>query len=170
PELAEQAAYWHRQLAGPLPVLDMPTDRPRPARMTYAGATEPFQLSQAEIAALTALGRRADATLYMVLLAAFQVLLARYTGQDDIIIGTPIRGRTLPETENLLGFFVNTLVLRTDLSGDPTFLELLGRVRQVALDAYAHQEMPFEQIVQELNVPRDTSRTPIYQAFFTYQD
>lgn len=170
PELERQAAYWREQLKTPLPILDMPTDRPRPARLTYAGATEPFLLSKAEVEALAALGRRADATVYMVLLAAFQVLLSRYSGQEDIVIGTPIRGRSRPELENLLGLFVNTLVFRTDLSGNPSFLELLGRVRKVALDAYAHQDMPFEQLVQDLDIPRDTSRTPIYQAFFTYQN
>ncbi|NLE87560.1 MAG: amino acid adenylation domain-containing protein [Myxococcales bacterium] len=170
PELDEQASYWREQLKAPLPILDMPTDRPRPARITYAGATEPFLLTKAEMDALAALGRRADATVYMVLLAAFQLLLSRYSGQEDIIVGTPIRGRSLPETQDLLGFFVNTLVFRTDLSGDPSFLELLGRVRRVALDAYAHQDMPFEQLVQDLDIPRDTSRTPIYQAFFTYQN
>ncbi len=169
-ELEEQANYWQEQLKAPLPILDMPTDRPRPARITYAGATEPFLLTKAEVDALATLGRRADATVYMVLLAAFQLLLSRYSGQEDIIVGTPIRGRSLPETQDLLGFFVNTLVFRTDLSGDPSFLELLGRVRRVALDAYAHQDMPFEQLVQDLDIPRDTSRTPIYQAFFTYQN
>ena len=170
PELRRQEAYWRKQLGGTLPVLELPTDRPRPAQLSYRGGTEAFFIPKAEIDALTALGRRADATLYMVMLSAFTVLLHRYTGQQDILIGTPIRGRTHPDTENLLGFFVNTLVFRTDLSGQPSFVDLLARVRKVALDAYAHQDMPFEKLVQELSVPRDLSRTPVFQAFFTYQD
>jgi amino acid adenylation domain-containing protein len=169
-ELERQAAYWRTQLGGELPILELPTDKPRPARLSYRGQTESFVLSKAEVDTLTLLGRRANATLYMVLLGAFQTLLYRYTGQEDVIVGTPIRGRTQPETENLLGFFVNTLVFRTDLSKEPSFLELLERVRRVALDAYGHQDMPFELLVQQLGVQRDMSRTPIFQAFFTYQD
>jgi amino acid adenylation domain-containing protein len=169
-ELKEQLDFWRKQLAGNLPSLDLPTDRPRPARLSYKGQTEPFMLAKAEIDALTALGRREGATLYMVLIAAFEALVYRVTGQTDLILGTPIRGRSRPETENLLGFFVNTLVLRTDASNNPSFLELVGRVRKVALDAYGHQDTPFELLVQELGVQRDTSRTPIFQAFFTYQD
>ncbi len=169
-ELERQARYWQAQLGGELPNLELPTDKPRPPELSHRGATESFVLSKAEVDALTALGRRAGATLYMVLLAAFKVLLYRHTGQEDVLVGTPIRGRTQPETENLLGFFVNTLVFRTDLSGDLSFLELLERVRSVAIEGYGHQEMPFELLVQRLGVQRDLSRTPVFQAFFTFQD
>jgi amino acid adenylation domain-containing protein len=169
-ELERQARYWQEQLSGELPNLELPTDRPRPPELSHRGATESFVLSKAEVDALTALGRRASATLYMVLLAAFKVLLYRHTGQEDVLVGTPIRGRTQPETENLLGFFVNTLVFRTDLSGGPSFLELLDRVRSVAIEGYGHQEMPFELLVQRLGMQRDLSRTPVFQAFFTFQD
>jgi amino acid adenylation domain-containing protein len=165
-----QLAFWLKQLEGELPALELPTDRPRPARLSHRGQTEEFVLSKAEIDALTALGRSADATLYMVLLAAFKVMLYRYSRQTDLLVGTPVRGRTLPETENLLGFFVNTLVLRTGLADDPGFFDLLRRVRATVLDAFSHQDMPFELLVQELQVRRDPSRTPIFQAFFTYQD
>jgi amino acid adenylation domain-containing protein len=170
PELKRQADYWLQQLGGQLPVLELPTDHPRPAQLSYRGATEPFFMPKDEIDVLTALGRRSDATLYMVILAAFNVLLSRWTGQEDIIIGTPIRGRTAPETEDVIGFFVNTLVFRTNLSAQPSFASLLEQVRKVALDAYAHADMPFDVLVHELEVPRDLSRTPIFQAFFTYQD
>ncbi|MET0341935.1 MAG: amino acid adenylation domain-containing protein [Polyangiales bacterium] len=169
-ELGRQLDYWKKQLAGELPLLAMPTDRPRPARLSYRGATEQFVLSKAEVDALTQLGRRSQATLYMVLLAGFKLMLSRYTAQDDVLVGTPVRGRSMPETENLLGFFVNTLVLRTDVAGAPSFVELLGRVRATVLDAFSHQEMPFELLVQALNVQRDSSRTPVFQAFFTFQD
>lgn len=170
PELKRQSAYWFQQLGGQLPVLELPTDHARPAQLSYRGATEPFFIPKDEIDVLTALGRRSDATLYMVILAAFNVLLSRWSGQEDIIIGTPIRGRALPETEDLIGFFVNTLVFRADLSAQPNFTSLLQQVRKVALDAYAHADMPFDVLVHELKVPRDLSRTPIFQAFFTYQD
>ena len=169
-ELERQSVYWRKQLAGELGVLELPTDHPRPPQFNYRGATEPFVLTKAEIDAITALGRSQGATLYMVLLSAFKTLLFRYTGQEDILVGTPVRGRSMPEVEDVIGFFVNALVLRTEVKPELTFRELLGRVRGVVLDAFSHQDMPFELLLQELNVQRDPSRTPIYQAFFTFQD
>ena len=148
----------------------MPTDRPRPAWPTYAGARETLSLSAELSAALRALGRREGATLYMVLLAGFNVLLQRYTHQDDLVVGSPIANRTRSELEELIGFFVNSLVIRTDTSGDPGFTELLARVRRVALDAYAHQDLPFERLVEELDPERDSSRNPLFQVMFAAQN
>ena len=122
----------------------------------------PRELSES----LARLGRGEGATLFMVLLAAFQVLLSRLAGQEDVVVGTPVAGRNRAEIEGLIGFFINTLVLRTDLSGNPSFRELLGRVREVTLQAYAHQDVPFESLVQHLEIPRDLSRTPLFQVFF----
>lgn len=136
--LEQQLAYWTRQLADNLPVCELPTDRPRPAVQSYRGARQSLVLPGTLSDALKALSRREGVTLFMTLLAAFQTLLHRYTGQDDIVVGSPIAGRTRAELEGLIGFFVNTLVLRTDLSGNPTLRELLGRVRETALGAYAH--------------------------------
>jgi amino acid adenylation domain-containing protein len=162
--------YWHEQLKGELPVLQMPTDYPRPPRMTYNGAREWFSLSQGTLTALSALGRKEGATLFMLLLAAFKTLLHRYTGQEDILVGSPIQGRTRPEIENLIGFFVNTLVLRTQVDSTLSFRELLARVRNVCLGAYSHSHAPFEILVNEHESSRDPSRTPLTQTFFTYQD
>jgi amino acid adenylation domain-containing protein len=170
PELQRQRAYWSQKLAGGIEPLDFPTDRPRPAQITYLGATEPFEINREEVDALNAMGRQHGATLYMVMLAAFKLLLHRYCNQEDIVVGTPIRGRGQPEVEDVIGFFVNTLVLRTSVAGDPEFTELLDRVRTTVLDAFANQDIPFEQLLSELNVARDMSRTPIFQAFFTFQD
>jgi amino acid adenylation domain-containing protein len=168
--LQEQRTYWKQQLGDHPPVLRLPTDRPRPAVQTSHGARQaavlPLHLSEA----LKALSRQENATLFMTLLAAFNVLLCRYTHQADISVGTSIANRTRAETEGLIGFFVNTLVLRTDLSGDPGFCELVQRVRDVALGAYAHQDLPFEQLVEELNPVRDTSHTPLFQVMFTLQN
>ncbi len=158
-----QIAYWKEKLAGAPAALDLPTDRPRPPLQSYRGTTSPLALSRALTTALGALARREGATLFMTLLAALQVLLARYTGQDDIVVGSPIAGRTRAETEGLVGFFINTLVLRTDLGGDPTMRELLARVRDTTLDAYAHQDVPFEKLVIALAPPRDLSRSPLFQ-------
>ncbi len=169
-ELERQSAYWRKQLGGELLDLDFPTDRPRGANFNYHGATEPFNLSKEEIDALTAVARQSHATLYMVLLAAFKTLLFRYSGREDLLVGTPIRGRSQPEVENLIGFFVNALVLRTKPTAKRTFRDFLGDVRTTVLDAFSHQDMPFELLLRELNVRRDLSRTPIYQAFFTFQD
>ena len=167
--LDHHLTYWRRQLAG-LHRVEVPTDRPRPAVQTPRGARHCFVLSQTLTAALHALSRQEGATLFMTLLAAFQTLLHRYTGQDDIAVGAPIAGRTQVETEGLIGCFVNTLVLRTDLAGDPTFRELLGRVREVVLGAYAHQDLPFEKLVEELQPERNLSHAPLFQVLFVLQN
>ncbi len=164
--LEEQLAYWRAQLAGAPPLLELPTDRPRPAAQTYRGATEAVLLSPALHAALQALSRRLGVTLFMTLLAAFQTVLLRYTGQEDLVVGTPIAGRTRTETEGLIGFFVNTLALRTSLAGNPRFTELLGRVREAALEAYAHQDAPFEKLVEALQPARDPRYAPLVQVMF----
>ncbi len=167
--LAEQLAYWKDKLSGELPVLELPTDHPRPLHMTYAGADQLFDVTQSLTEKLNELSNREGATLFMALLAAFVTLLHRYTGQADILLGTAIAGRNRREIENLIGFFVNTLVLRTDLSGNPTFRELLARVREVSLGAYEHQDLPFEKLVEELRPERDASRPPFFQVMFNLQ-
>jgi amino acid adenylation domain-containing protein len=164
--LEQQLAYWKQELSGELPVLELPTDRQRPAVQTYPGGRATATLSEELTSALNALSQREGATLFMTLLAAFKLLLHRYSGQDDIIIGSPIANRAQNETENLIGFFLNNLALRTDLSGKPTFRELLSRVRQAALDAYANQDVPFEKLIEELKPERDLSRTSIFQVYF----
>jgi amino acid adenylation domain-containing protein len=169
-ELERQTGYWRGRLEGAPPSLDLPADRPRPPVQSFNGARESFTLSRGLSAGLAELGRREDATLFMTLLAAFKVLLYRYTGQSDIVVGTPVAGRNREELEGLIGFFVNTLALRTDLSGDLTFRELLGRVREAALGAYAHQDLPFEMVVEELQPARDASRNPLFQVMFALQN
>lgn len=161
--------YWKQQLHE-VATLQLPTDWPRPAVQTYRGARHSLVLPPALTQALKDLSRAHGVTLFMTLLAAFQVLLQRYTGQDDIAVGSLIANRTRAETEELIGFFTNTLVLRTDLSGDPSFRELLGRVRQVTLAAYYHQELPYEKLLEELRPPRDLSRTPLFQTLFVLQN
>jgi natural product biosynthesis luciferase-like monooxygenase protein/amino acid adenylation domain-containing protein len=165
-----QSAYWSRQLAGPLPTLDLPTDRPRPPVQTYKGATHSFLIPPRLAERLRELGAAEDATSFMVLLAAFQALLGRYSGQDDVVVGSPTAGRTRVETEPLIGFFVNTLALRADLSGNPSFRSLLARVRRMALDAFEHQDLPFERLVESLKLPRDLSRSPLFQVLFILQN
>jgi amino acid adenylation domain-containing protein len=168
--LERQISYWREQLGGVLPVLEIPTDRPRPALQTHRGARQSFMLPTVLADGLKALSKNHAATLYMVLLAAWQTLLSRYSGQDDVIVGTDIANRNRAETEALIGFFVNQLVMRTDLSGDPSFIELLGRVREVALGAYSHQDVPFEKLVEELQPVRDLSRTPMFQVKLVLQN
>ena len=168
--VAKQLAYWKQQLAGAPRLLELPTDHPRPAVPTYAGAREEIVLPPDLMEKLTALGRREKATPFMTILAAFQTLLARYTGQQDIVVGSPIAGRSRAETEALIGYFINTLVMRTDLSGDPTFSELLARVRDVALGAYAHQDLPFERLVEELQPERTLTQPPIFQVMLIFQN
>ncbi|CAG0936134.1 nonribosomal peptide synthetase DhbF [Thermoflexales bacterium] len=167
---AAQLSYWKRQLRNSPPALLLPTDRPRPALQTFQGAVQSLTLSRDLAESLKELSRQAGATLFMTLLAAFQTLLHRYTGQEDILVGTAIANRNRAETEGLIGFFVNTLVLRTDLSGDPTFRALLDRVREVALGAYTHQDLPFEKLIEELQPERDLSRTPLFQVMFDFQN
>jgi amino acid adenylation domain-containing protein len=164
-----QLAYWRAQLAD-LSILELPTDRPRSPMQSYRGARVAFDLPAPLIQGLKMLGRQEGATLYMTLLAAFQALLARYSGQEDIAVGAPIAGRTRNELEGLIGFFVNTLVLRTDLSGNPKFCDLLTRVRESALQAYEHQDVPFERLVEELKPERDGSRSPLFQVMFALQN
>jgi amino acid adenylation domain-containing protein len=164
--LREQLEYWRRQLGGELPPLELPGDWPRPKIRKYRGASRSRQLPASLSAALAAYGRQLDATPFMVLLAAFQALLNRATGQVDFALGTPIANRTRAEIEGLIGFFVNTLVLRADLSGGPPFSELLARVRDTAIEAYRHQDLPFERLVEELQPVRDPSRTPLFQVAF----
>jgi amino acid adenylation domain-containing protein len=168
--LDQQVAYWREQLAGAPTVLELPTDRPRPAVQTFDGASHRVELPASVVEPLRALGRREDATLFMTLLAALQVLLSRWSGQRDLVVGSPIAGRTHSELEDLIGFFVNTLVLRARMDDDPTFVELLGRVRETTLDAYGNQDVPFERLVEELNPPRDMSRAPLFQVMFTLQN
>ncbi|MFD4562314.1 amino acid adenylation domain-containing protein, partial [Streptomyces sp. NPDC058469] len=165
--LGQQLAYWRSQLAD-LPVMELPTDRPRPAVRSSEGAVAGLRIERETAEALRALSRECGVSMFMTLLAAFDVLLGRYTGSEDVVVGTPVANRNRAETEDLIGFFVNTLVMRTDLSGDPTFTELLGRVRESALGAYAHQDVPFEQLVDELVTERDRSRNPLFQVLFSY--
>src|SRR5579884_283942 len=168
--LDRQLAYWKRQLSGDLPILELPADHPRPAVSTYRGKRLPLRLPLSLSQELSALSRQEGVTLFMTLLAAFQVLLYRYSGQEDLLIGTPIAGRTRPEFEGLLGCFVNTLVLRTSLAGHPSFRALLKRVRQVTLGAYDSQDLPFEKLVEDLQPERSLSHNPLFQVMFILQN
>ncbi|HEY6930345.1 MAG TPA: amino acid adenylation domain-containing protein, partial [Thermoanaerobaculia bacterium] len=167
--LTSRLKYWRQRLEGAPPVLELPTDRPRPPRPSYRGSrvyfAVPFELSDA----LRELGRREGATLFMTLLACFQVLLSRYSGSSDVVIGSPIANRSSREAEDLIGFFINTLVLRTDLSGNPSFRQLLRTVRETSLEDYAHQDIPFEKLIEELRPERTTSYPPIFQVLFALQ-
>jgi surfactin family lipopeptide synthetase A len=165
--LQEQLDYWQQKLSGTLPVLELPTDRPRPAIQTYKGSISHSVLSKKLTESLKILSQREGVTLFATLLGAFKVLLQRYTGQDDILVGVATSGRNRAEIEGLMGFFVNTLVMRTDLSGDPTFRELLRRVKETTLGAYAHQDLPFEKLVEVLNPERNASHNPIFQVMLS---
>ncbi|MBN2001946.1 MAG: amino acid adenylation domain-containing protein [Anaerolineae bacterium] len=165
-----QLAYWRKQLAGAPAILELPIARPRPAVRTSNGAIHRFRISPAVAQAIRALSQQEKVTPFMILLGAFQILLHRYTGQTDIVVGTPIANRNHSEIEPLIGFFVNTLVLRTDLSGNPTLRQLLQRVREVTLDAYAHQDVPFEKLVEDLQPDRNLSHNPLFQIMFIYQN
>ena len=165
PVLDEQLGYWRGALAGLAP-LALPTDRPRPPVQTHAGRSVRFSVDAATAEGLHRVAREEGATLFMVLLAAFGVVLGRYAGQEDVAVGSPIANRNRTEIEGLIGFFVNTLVMRVDLSGDPSFAELVRRVREMALGAYAHQDLPFEKLVEELAPERDLARNPLFQVTF----
>ncbi len=168
--LETDLAFWRRQLAGAPPGLPLVPDRPRPAIQTSRGASTKVALPADLSADLSALARKRGVTLYMVLLAGFATLLGRSSGQSDIVVGSPIAGRNHPEIENLIGFFVNTLVLRLNLRASPSFADLLAQTRQVALDAYAHQDLPFERLVEDLSPERDLGRSPLFQVMLALQN
>ena len=159
--LQSNLAYWKRQLAG-APTCQVPTDRPRPSIQTYNGARLPVTLSESLTEAIEDLSQRQSSTLFVTLMAGFQLLLHRYSGQNDIVVGTPVAGRDRDELEELIGFFANTLVLRSDVSGNPSFVEQLRRVREAALGAYSNQDVPFEMLVQELRPRRVPNRMVIF--------
>src|SRR5437016_9576111 len=163
--LSEALAYWKQELGGSLPELTLPTDRQRPAIQTFRGGAESLTLSQELSGALTALSRREGVTLFMTLLAAFQAVLHRYTGQHDVAVGAPVAERGSVELEGLIGCFLNIQIFRTDLSGNPTFRQLLQRVRSVTLQAHAHRALPFQKLVEELRPARDPSQPPIVHVF-----
>jgi amino acid adenylation domain-containing protein len=169
PVLEAQLAYWRAQLAGAPMVLELPADRPRPAVQTSRGANHRFALEPALTAQLQALSTQEGVTLFATLLSAFQVLLHRYSGQEDLLVGSPVANRGRLELEGLVGFFVNTLVLRARLGGDPSFREVLKRARDTTLSAYSHQDVPFEKLVEVLQPQRDPSRTPLIQAVFALE-
>ena len=164
--LRGQLAYWVRRLEGAPPVLELPTDRPRPAAPSHRGAVHPFQVDAATVERLRSLARAEGATLFMVLLAAFQVLLSRYGGSEDVVVGTPVAGRTRAELEGVVGFFANTLALRADLAGNPSFRALVRQVRRTTLRDLAHQEVPWERVVEALAPERSRGRNPLFQVMF----
>src|SRR6185295_7868097 len=168
--LESELSYWRTRLAGLPPRLDLPVDRPRPPVQAHRGSARPLTLDPQLVADLRRLGRREGVTVFMLLLAGWQALLGRYAKSEDPVVGTPIAGRNRWELERLVGFFVNTLVMRGDLSGSPSFRELLGRVRQVALEAHDHQEVPFERLVEELAPERSLSHAPLFQVLFLLQN
>jgi amino acid adenylation domain-containing protein len=165
-----QMRYWKQQLRNGIRSLELPTDRPRPALQSYRGGKATLRLSHELTAALKRLARTEQVTLFMILLAALKVLLARLTARHDMVIGSTIAGRNRPELEGLIGFFINALALRTDLSGNPQFIDLLRRVREVCLDAYTYQDLPFERVVEELNPDRDLSHNPVFEVLFNMAD
>ena len=166
----EQLSYWKRQLDGAPPVLELPADRPRPPVQTHRGAVAIFKLNANLTRSLRDLSRSEEVTLFMTLVAGWQTLLHRYSGQKDIVVGIPVAGRNQAELEGLIGFFVNTLVLRTDLGGEPSFRDLMQRVKEVALAAYAHQDVPFEKLVEELQPQRNMSHSPLFQVTISLQN
>ncbi|MDI1443026.1 non-ribosomal peptide synthetase [Polyangium sp. 6x1] len=168
--LEEQLAYWRRQLGGPLPVLELPADRPRPAGAAHRAGALPVHVPKPLSEALEALARSEKATLFVAVLSAFGILLRRYAGQEDILVGTPIAARSRTQIEPLIGFFVNNLVMRLDLTSSPSFRELLRRTREVATGAFARQDVPFEKLVEELQPTRDPSRSPLFQAMLSLRN
>ncbi|MBF0272353.1 MAG: amino acid adenylation domain-containing protein [Magnetococcales bacterium] len=169
-ELDRQLAYWQKTLTGAPALLELPTDRPRPAQQTFRGAVERFSFGPALTQGLRQLSRDNQTTLFMTLLGGFTVLLSRYSGQSDLVVGSPVANRNRAELEGLIGFFVNTLVLRLDLSREPTFRTLLQQIRQTTLDAYAHQDVPFEHLVERLKPTRTRSYSPLFQVMFILQN
>jgi amino acid adenylation domain-containing protein len=170
PQIQPLLTYWKQKLSGKLPVLDLPTDFPRPRRQTFNGGHQSLQLSKPLTEAIKQLSRQQRTTLFMTLLAAFKTLLYRYTHQTDILVGSPIAHRNQAEIEGLIGFFVNVLVLRTNLSKEPSFQEFLTQVKQVTLEAYSHQDIPFKTLVEELQPQRDLSYNPLFQVMFAFQN
>ena len=168
--LEQQLGYWKQQMAGAPPSIDLPTDRVRPPVQTFRGSKQVVAYPQELLDGLKALSRAEGATLFITLLAAWNVLLSRYSGQKDIVVGTANAGRHHPETEKLIGYFANTVVLRTDLTGEPTFRELMRRLRETTLNAFANQDIPFERLVEELNPVRDMSRSPVFQVMIIQQN
>jgi amino acid adenylation domain-containing protein len=169
-ELARQLAFWKGWMDGAPALLDLPTDRPRPPVQSDEGGVHAELLGMELTEAVRAFARREGATPFMVMLAAFAAVLRRWTGQDDVVVGTPIAGRSRPELEGVFGYFANTLALRTDVSGDPTFHELVARVRPMLLGAYAHQDLPFERLVDELQIERSLAHNPLFQVVFAHQN
>jgi hypothetical protein len=167
--LARDLAYWRAQLAGAPALLPLPTDRPRPATPSLQGGRVHLTVPPAVVEGLRHAGRQADATLFMVVLAAFNVLLCKFSGCEDVVVGSPVAGRTRHDVQNVIGLFMNTLVLRTDVSGDPTFRELLARVRELVLGAYDHQDVPFEQLVADIQPERSLNRSALFQVLFQMQ-
>lgn len=169
-QYSRELRYWKSHLESAPVLQDLPADNPRPAIKSYRGARFPLTISRELTSRLRALGQSADCTLFMTLLAAFQTLVHRYTGSEDLVIGSPVSSRNHPDTEGLIGCFINTLVLRTDLSGEPTFQDLLRRVRKVVRGAYAHQDFPFEKLVDKISPARNPSFEPLFQLFFVFQN
>jgi aspartate racemase len=168
--LSRQRDYWMKQLGNAPAVLGFPTDYPRPAMQTFSGSREELPLPRSLVDALSETGRRDGATLYMTTLAALQALLFRYTGRNDIVVGSPVAGRDRVETEKLVGCFINTIVLRADLNGDLSFRALLQRVREVTVDAFTHQVFPFERLLEELQPARNPSYSPLFQVLFALEN
>ena len=168
PRLDRQIRWWRERLAG-VPVLELPADRPRPATPSFRGGSVEFRVDAETVRRVDELARAEGATRFQLLLGAFSVLLSRWSGQEDVVVGSPVAGRGRPETEGMVGLFVNTLALRTDLSGDPAFRGVIGRVREAALGAFAHQDVPFERLVDELRIDRSLSRHPLFQVSFSVQ-
>ncbi|MEH2219937.1 MAG: condensation domain-containing protein [Nostoc sp.] len=166
----QQLNYWKQQLAGATPLLELPTDKPRPPIQTFCGATKNFQLDPNLSEQIKIFSQQSGATLFQTLLAAFVILMFRYSGQDDICVGSPISKRNRRDLESLIGFFVNTLVLRHQIKGNPSFSEFLSQVRQVAMSAYAHQDVPFEQVVEALQPERSLSYNPLFQTIFVLEN
>jgi hypothetical protein len=170
PALDRQLSYWREHLKGAPPLLQLPSDRPRPSVRKFEGTYEPIPLAKDVAVAVKAFSQREGVTPFMTLLAAFNGLLARYSGQEHIVLGTDIANRTTAETERMIGFFINLLPVHADLSGDPSFHEMVSRVREVALGAYAHQDIPFDKLVEDLRPERSRSHNPIVQALFVMQN